>query len=229
MARWNRIIFTSLFVILLFLLLTVGNGLAANSKIRIPGLGILLGISIPFVIRYIWRSKPRKVQQGQGEANLEPENIEREMTFPEKLRINRMEDYHTHYLGKTIDGRLFWGYETFAYSPPFAQIRDENTWQYRSDYAVLHLFNTDGDYQSSKSFSHGKGILPKGAVLTDKLEEWVAELGEITYCDIEIKLFQTTIDGFTFGLIPDSEYSMIDLEPSSTISFQEPWDGEYYT
>ena len=37
------------------------------------------------------------------------------------------------------------------------------------------------------------------------------------------------IDGFTFGLIPNKEISMIDLHPSSTIAFQEPWDGEYFT
>ena len=65
--------------------------------------------------------------------------------------------------------------------------------------------------------------------MTEKLELWMAELGEVTYCDIEIKLFQTIIDGFTFGLIPNKEFSMIDLEPSKTIAFQEPWDGQYYT
>ena len=151
------------------------------------------------------------------------------MTLPEKLPIARMEDYHTHYLGKTVAGRLFWGYETFAYSPPIAQIKDKNVWQYRSDYAVLHLFDDEGNYQSSKSFTCGKGILCKGDILTDKIEEWLSELGEFTYCDIEIKLFQTIIDGFTFGLIPNKECSMIELEPSNTIAFQEPWDGEYYT
>jgi formate hydrogenlyase regulatory protein HycA len=152
------------------------------------------------------------------------------MTFPEKLPIARMEDYHTHYLGKTGDGRLFWGYETFAYSPPISQINDNNWRQYRFDYAVLHLFDNEGNYLSSKSFTPGKGVMPKGAIMTEKIEEWVAGLGAFTYCDIEIKLFQTIIDGLTFGLIPNSnEHFSIDLEPSSTISFQEPWDGEYYT
>jgi hypothetical protein len=151
------------------------------------------------------------------------------MTFPEKLPIARMEDLYTDYLGKTADGKLFWGYETFAYSPQYAQIKDENKLQYRSDYAVLHLFDNDGNYQSSKSFTSGKGVLQEGGILTDKLEEWVSELGEVTYCDIEIKLFQTIIDGLTFGLIPNIEFNMIDLQPGSLISFQEPWDGEYYT
>jgi hypothetical protein len=152
------------------------------------------------------------------------------MAVPEMLPIARMEDYHTHYLGKTGDGRLFWGYETFAYSPPIAQIKDNSYWKYRFDYAVLHLFDGEGNYQSSKSFTCGKGVLPKGNIMTERLEEWVAELGEFTYCDIEVKLFQTTVDEFTFGLIPNRNGRLsIDLQPSSTISFQEPWDGEYCT
>jgi formate hydrogenlyase regulatory protein HycA len=57
----------------------------------------------------------------------------------------------------------------------------------------------------------------------------MAGLGFIQYRDIAIKLFQTTIDGIVFGLIPDQKTESIILEPSSTISFQEPWDGEYYT
>jgi hypothetical protein len=59
--------------------------------------------------------------------------------------------------------------------------------QYRSEYAVLHLFDNEGNYQTSKSFTRGKGVLAKGSILTDKLEEWVSELGEVTYCDIENK------------------------------------------
>jgi hypothetical protein len=134
------------------------------------------------------------------------------MTLPEKLPIARMEDYHTHYLGKTIDRRVFWGYETFAYSPRFAEIKDNNPWKYRSDYAILHLFDPEGFYQSSKAFTYGKGILPQGNVLEDKLQEWVSELGDVAYCDIEIRLFSTIIDGITFGLIPNSEFCMIDLD-----------------
>ena len=57
----------------------------------------------------------------------------------------------------------------------------------------------------------------------------VKELGEVTFCDIEVKLFNTLIDGVEFGLIPDPEFKCIDLQPSSTISFTEPWDGSYST
>lgn len=63
-------------------------------------------------------------------------------------------------------------------------------------------------------------------ILENQIEEWISELGKLEYCDIELNLFQTIIDGFVFGLIPNNE--SIDLQPSSIISFQEPWNGEYY-
>jgi len=62
-----------------------------------------------------------------------------------------------------------------------------------------------------------------------RLEEMVNELGRIEFSDIAVKLFQTVIDGVVFGLVPNYEYEVVELEPSSTLSFQEPWDGEYYT
>lgn len=33
----------------------------------------------------------------------------------------------------------------------------------------------------------------------------------------------------TFGLVVNEEIEAVDLQPSSTISFHEPWDGEYDT
>lgn len=150
------------------------------------------------------------------------------MSIPEKIPILRIEDYHTHYLGKTSDGRRFWGYETFAYSPKFADIQEADTSRYRSDYVVLHLFDKKGNYLSSRSFSPGKGIAV-GFELTEMLETWISELGRTKYCNIEIKPFSTVIDGFIFGLIPDDTNTSLELQPSSTISFLEPWDGEYYT
>jgi hypothetical protein len=66
-------------------------------------------------------------------------------------------------------------------------------------------------------------------VIREKLEEMIKKLGKTEFCDIEVKPFQTTIDGVVFGLVPNDEYGSVDLQPSSTISFQEPWDGEHYT
>jgi formate hydrogenlyase regulatory protein HycA len=62
------------------------------------------------------------------------------MTIPDKLPIIRMEDYHTHYLGKTSDGRLFWAYETFAFTKPYSEIVGEDWQKFRNEYAILHHF-----------------------------------------------------------------------------------------
>ena len=62
-----------------------------------------------------------------------------------------------------------------------------------------------------------------------KIKELVSQLGEIEYGNIEIKPFKIEIDGFQFGLIPNEESEMIELQPSNTLAFEEPWDGEYWT
>ena len=151
------------------------------------------------------------------------------MKLPDKLPIMRMEDYQTHYLGRSNDGKLFWGYQTFVFEKHFAEIEDSNWQKYRREYSIFHTFDSDGNHLKTKHFFGGTTDVCDDEELENKLEEWVAELGEFEYCDIEVKLFQIEIDGFIFGLVPDEEFNSIVLQPSSTISFQEPWDGEYYT
>lgn len=149
------------------------------------------------------------------------------MRIPGKIPIRRMEDYHTHYLGRTAGGTLFWGYQTFAWLKPISEIRGEDIWQYRRNYTVLHTFTRRGKYLATRSISTNPN--EKKGDPDRKIEEWLSELGNFEYCDIKIRLFQTTIDDIVFGLIPGEEYNSIDLQPSTTISFQKPWDGEYYT
>jgi hypothetical protein len=149
------------------------------------------------------------------------------MNLPDKLPISRMEDYHTHYLGQAGDGRLFWGYETFAFTKPVEEIKRDDWNKFRKEYAVLHTFDHEGNYLMTKKWINSDSFNP--AVTTSKLAEFVAELGEVEFKDIEVKLFQTEIDGIIFGLVPHEEIGSIELQPSSTIAFHEPWDGEYYT
>jgi formate hydrogenlyase regulatory protein HycA len=152
------------------------------------------------------------------------------MIIPDKLPIMRMEDYHTHYLGKVADGRLFWGYQTFVFDKPYAEIQQEDNWRkHRKEYALVHTFDTNGNYLTTKSWVADSTTNLNEKQLEDKLEEFVKELGDIFLQDIEIKIFQTRIDNIIFGLVVDEETQMINLQPSSTISFQKPWDGEYNT
>lgn len=138
-----------------------------------------------------------------------------------------MEDYHTHYLGRAAGGKLFWGYETFAFTKPYAEIQGDNWQKFRKEFAVLHTFDQDGNHLQTKHWSSEDSFNP--ALTSSKLEELVSELEDVEYKDIYVKLFQTTIDGIVFGLVPDVENETIELQPSSTIAFSEPWDGEYYT
>lgn len=136
-----------------------------------------------------------------------------------------MEDHHTHYLGRVADGRLFWGYETFTFDVPVAERRGSDWVKTRREYAVLHVFDDQGKYLSTRWHRADSS----GNDFEELIEGWIEELGAFEYCDIAVGLFQTTIDGRVFGLVADAKTGLINLQPSSTISFQEPWDGEYYT
>lgn len=150
------------------------------------------------------------------------------MNFPETIPVARMEDYHTHYVGNLTDGRQFWGYETFVFDAPYHEIRTE--WEkHRLEYIVLHLFDAAGRHLETRHLFEGTTDQTKGQSNEELVEDWLDEMGEFEYQDIRIAPFLTIIDGITFGLIPDEDTKTINLQPSSTISFSEPWDGEYNT
>lgn len=146
--------------------------------------------------------------------------------IPEKIPIQRMEDYHTHFLGKTEDGRQFFGYETFVF-PNGVPTSD---WEkHRKEYVVLYIFDQEGNHLKTDHWYAGTTSETDETVIRERLEQMIRELGQTTFSDIEVKPFQTIIDGIVFGLVPNEEEETVDLEPSSTISFHEPWDGEYDT
>ncbi|RAW02200.1 hypothetical protein [Pseudochryseolinea flava] len=125
------------------------------------------------------------------------------------------------------DGRQFFGYQTFIF-PDGVPISGDWT-KSRREYVVLYIFDSDGNYLETKHWFAGTTAETNDAITKDKLEAFIKELGPTVYKDICVKPFQTMIDGFVFGLIPDEASRVVDLEPSSTISFSWPWDGEYYT
>jgi hypothetical protein len=150
--------------------------------------------------------------------------------IPDTIPIKRIEDYHTHYVGITNDGIQFWGYETFCFSKPFGEIGQNEDWpKFRKEYLILHLFDKKGNHLDTKYYFAGTTSEIDNQDLTRKLNEMINELEEFQYSDIKVKPFKITIDGVDFGLIVNEEYETVDLEPSSTISFHEPWDGEYDT
>lgn len=148
-------------------------------------------------------------------------------SLPKRIPIMRMEDYHTHYLGKYENDNLFFGYETFVYNETEREISEEHQNEDRIDFAVLYLFNKKGVFQEAKYYVANTEIEKQKT--NQKLQYLISSLGKIEFCDIKVNPFKTKIEGVKFGLIPDKDSETIDLQPSSTISFQEPWDGEYYT
>ena len=98
------------------------------------------------------------------------------MKFPEKIPVERMEDYQTHYIGKYENGNQFWGYEPFVFTEK--EIPDGEDWQkYRREYAVLYLFDKEGDFIEAKHEFAGTTNSLKFDT-EEKIEDMISKLGE---------------------------------------------------
>ncbi|GAO41404.1 hypothetical protein [Flavihumibacter petaseus] len=148
--------------------------------------------------------------------------------FPDKIPIERIENYHTHHLGRTADGRQFFGYVTHVYSILPKDVSGDPD-DYRNEYAILHLFDQDGNHLETKHWLGGTTKQVTDRMMFAHLAGMVEALGEIHYGNIIVRLFETEIDGVTFGLIPETQFGFIELQPNSTIAFAAPWDGSYDT
>jgi len=156
------------------------------------------------------------------------------MNIPDILPIKRMEDYHTHYVGRCSDGRQFFGQDgVWVFLKPGTPATDPDFLNLRGEYVILHIFDKDGNYISTQHWYAGTSADSTKEIrqaMTDTLEKWIDELGAWEFADIAVKLFQVDIDGFIFGLVPDEETGFINLMPGKSIAFYEPWeDGEYWT
>lgn len=151
--------------------------------------------------------------------------------IPDKILVERVEDYHTHHIGKYAGGNQFWGHEAFVLTHILEglSIPDGESWEkYRKEYVVLYLFDKEGNFQKAKyQFAGTTDALQFDT--ESKIEEMIAELDDATFCNIEIKPFKIEIDGFLFGLIPDEKSEALELYPSNTIAFYAPWEGDYST
>lgn len=154
------------------------------------------------------------------------------MAIPEILPISRMEDYYTHYLGIYSDGRQFWGREsvTVLFSTgsllPSGEIADK---ELRGEFVILHFFDKYGTHLNTEHKYVGISEESDLEQMKATLESWIDEGGTWEFADISVKLFQIHIQGFVFGLQLNEQSESIDLLPDYSISFMEPWDGEYYT
>lgn len=95
---------------------------------------------------------------------------------------------------------------------------------------MRYLFKLNGDFLGAE---HAKINCRSGNDYLRLVEQekikFLDSLGPYEFCDIAVKPFSITIDEIQFGLIYSDETGSINLEPGPTITFMEPWDGEYYT
>jgi hypothetical protein len=119
-----------------------------------------------------------------------------------------------------------------------------NNWMsHKRWYAVLHRFDDAGYHLGTDAWSGGTTADGEDAAIgraNRKLEELLAALDDIRFCDVFVRTFSVEIDSYFFGLVykcedaeevddPQAKVDFVMLEPND-IMFHPPWDsGEYST
>ena len=147
------------------------------------------------------------------------------MPVPKLLVIKRMEDLQTRLIGRCEEGQFF-----VAETLPIAGESDSKLPEKDRLYVVRYLFKLNGELLSAE---HAKVDRCSGRdylrLVEEKKSEFLDGLRPYEFCDIAVKPFSITIDEIQFGLVYSEETESVSLEPGPTITFTEPWDGEYYT
>jgi len=158
-----------------------------------------------------------------------PTNASGVAGLPQKIKIQREKDYHTHYIGRCEDGTQFMG---FILAAPTGSVT-HHTKRKPKWFAVVHRFDSKGDHLNTEAVFLGARAGPikldqAGARLTRMIEK----LGRVAYGDVEVSLFSVRVEGHVFGLVdasvPEEGYLRIDLVPNG-LAFFPPWDGTYST
>jgi hypothetical protein len=152
-----------------------------------------------------------------------PPIMEKRMPAPELLMIKRMEDLQTALIGRCETGQFFVT-ETLPIVGKSDSKLPERDWVY----VVRYLFKLDGEFLSAEHAKINSGPDYLRAA-EEKKSEFLEGLRPYEFCDIAVKPFSITIDEIQFGLVYSEGTESIGLEPGPTITFMEPWDGEYCT
>jgi len=146
---------------------------------------------------------------------------------PKRIRINH-DDYYARLVGHTRDKRQFFITQPFV--------------PYGHDFVARYLFDNRG--QCIEIQLHDLGprttLEPPGNTLHENADaetiqqNFLRELGDFEFGDIEVSPFSHEAFGTTFGLIAqppdeeDEEWTVI-AEPGNYMAFYPPWDGDYDT
>jgi formate hydrogenlyase regulatory protein HycA len=149
----------------------------------------------------------------------------------------------TH-VGRYGAGEQFMGYVTYAY-PKFYHTEEttpdgQDFWrQHINCFAVLHRFDAVGRHLGT-DVEAVEGTPDSGQRDWAKLEQMIAGLAPVEFCDIRVKPFRVEVGKIVHGLIyecvdaedpddPNATVEYVMLEPND-IMFHPPWDsGEYST
>lgn len=146
---------------------------------------------------------------------------------PIKIRINH-DEFHASLVGRTRDKKQFFITQPFI---PRGH-----------DFVARYLFDQTGKCVDVKLHDLGARTTgePTGNALFENSEaeqvqrQYLLELGDTEFCDIEIIPFSHDAFGTAFGLIAqppeeeDEEWTVI-AEPGNYMAFYPPWDGDYDT
>jgi hypothetical protein len=136
-----------------------------------------------------------------------------------------MEDLHTALIGRCGAGQFF-----VTETLPIAGKSDSKLAEKGLLYVVRYLFRLSGEFLSAE---YAKIKCCSGCdylrLVEEQKSKYLDSLGSFEFCDIAVEPFSITIDEMQFGLVYSEGTGSISLEPGPTITFMEPWDGEYYT
>ena len=148
----------------------------------------------------------------------------------------------TH-VGRYGGGNQFMGYVTYA-DPKFyhtEEVTPDGQLLLRAHincFAVLHRFDAS-DRHLGTEVERVEGTPDSGQADWAKLDEMIARLGKMQFCDIRVKPFRVEFDKVVHGLIyecvdaedlddPSATDEHVMLEPND-IMFHPPWDSGAYS
>jgi hypothetical protein len=151
---------------------------------------------------------------------------------PEIITISH-DDYHAKYVGQTHDKKQFF------LTNPFIPKMGGNPGR---EFLALYIFDANGNLIEAKIDDLGvreSNILPGQKLdigFADSIvQNWLVELGEFSFCAINVAPFSLKRFGVEFGLIvqspeeSDDEDCCVTVEPGDYMCFYPPWDGDYDT
>jgi formate hydrogenlyase regulatory protein HycA len=139
------------------------------------------------------------------------------------IPVRREAGYRTDTIGRHAGGQFYAAGCSLPSNRPGADLHHDTD---RRCYDYLHLFDADGRHTNSRI-----QLIGYGRDLPSTLSDLLATLDGVEFDDIAIQPFRLEYDGYTFGLIDESDPergSWFELYPDQ-LGFHPPFNGDYDT